>query len=315
MSLIVDGNLGITFPSPWGIPGGRLTLQSNTPVMTTNQSQKNTIYYSPYQGNMIPIYDGAVFQTRPFVEIFTTTTDTSKNPSAIGVNKVNDWFVWLDGDGVLKLCHGPDWTNDTTRSAGTVLTRINGIWLNAVAITKGPMDRQGTYVGTTHSNSNGLLNWYFGGAAIGGDAAFLEVWNCYNRVDVMTDVLEAASSWSLAAGVSRPFNGSLTNRVSAVFGLAEDTVVANGYASVNQNDSFAFAGIGFNSTNIMASIGVGVSAVPGAWVASVATCSKRPLGFNFWQMLETAGTTNGSIAGQHPGLGYQQSGLQFRARM
>ena len=29
-----------------------------------------------------------------------------------------------------RSTHGPAWTNDTTRSAGTALVMINGIWLN-----------------------------------------------------------------------------------------------------------------------------------------------------------------------------------------
>ena len=39
-------------------PQGRLTLQTGTPVMTTTQSAKTTIFYTPYVGNKTPIYDG-----------------------------------------------------------------------------------------------------------------------------------------------------------------------------------------------------------------------------------------------------------------
>lgn len=118
-------------------PQGRLTLQSNTPVMTTTQASKAIVYYSQYVGDKVPIYDGSVFTMTTFTELSCATTDTTKNPSAIGVNKVNDWFVWNDA-GTMRLCHGPDWTNDTTRSAGTGIIRQNGIWMNATAITNGP---------------------------------------------------------------------------------------------------------------------------------------------------------------------------------
>src|SRR5690606_1450792 len=49
------GASGGGFVSP---PQGRLTLASGVPVMTTTQSAKSTLYYAPYKGNRIPIYNG-----------------------------------------------------------------------------------------------------------------------------------------------------------------------------------------------------------------------------------------------------------------
>ena len=46
-------------------PQGRLTLQSATPVMTTTQSAKTTIYYTPYQGDTLPLYNGSAMVTHP----------------------------------------------------------------------------------------------------------------------------------------------------------------------------------------------------------------------------------------------------------
>jgi hypothetical protein len=93
-------------------PQGRLTLQTVTPVMTTTQSAKTTIYYTPYHGNQIVIYDGTNMVPTTFAEISVLTTDTTKNPAAIGASKVNDWFVWTDGDAAPEA-HGP--TGRTTR--------------------------------------------------------------------------------------------------------------------------------------------------------------------------------------------------------
>src|SRR5689334_1222868 len=36
-------------------PQGRLTLTSNTPVMTADATGQGTIYYTPYQGNQLPV--------------------------------------------------------------------------------------------------------------------------------------------------------------------------------------------------------------------------------------------------------------------
>lgn len=161
------GGAGVAIISP---PQGRLTLQSLTPVMTITQAAKTTIYYTPQVGNLIPLYDGTNFvMTSIGTEISALTTDATKSPAAIGASKVNDWFVWNDA-GTIRLGHGPDWTNDTTRSAGTALVMVNGIRLNSAAITNGPAAQRGTYVGTTRSNASSQFDWIVGAT---NTAAFL----------------------------------------------------------------------------------------------------------------------------------------------
>jgi hypothetical protein len=220
-----QGPPGAGSPSP---PQGRLTLQSATPVMTTTQSAKTTIYYSPYVGSALPLYDGVNLVMTAFTELSVATTDTTKNPAAIGSEKVNDWFVWNDA-GTLRLSHCPDWTSDTTPSGtGTRpgLVRVNGIWLNNAAITNGPAAQRGTYVGTTRSDSSALLNWQFGSAASGGGLGILGVWNAYNRVDVGTTVTDNGAQYTYSAATTRYARASGNNSIYFVLGLAEDSVFA-----------------------------------------------------------------------------------------
>jgi hypothetical protein len=232
------------------VPQGRLTLQSGVPVMGTTQSAKTTIYYSAYLGDQVPIYDGTNMAPTTITggQISTLTTDTTKNPAAIGASKVNDWFVWNDS-GTIRLSHGPDWTNDTTRSAGTALVIVNGIRLNNASITNGPAASRGTYVGTTRSNASSQLDWIVGTAASGGGAAFLNVWNMYNRVNVAAQVQDTTASWTYS-GVFRSANGSNSNRVSYVMGLAEDYSSAE-YSVTQEGTSAVFgaAGVGYDATN------------------------------------------------------------------
>src|SRR4029077_10267264 len=68
-------------------PNGRLTLQSGTPVMTTTQAAQTTIFYSPFTGVLVPIFDGSNFATTTFSELSVATTDTTKSPAAIGASK------------------------------------------------------------------------------------------------------------------------------------------------------------------------------------------------------------------------------------
>jgi hypothetical protein len=82
--------------------------------MTTTQSAKTTVFYTPYHGNLVPIYDGTNMVPTAVAEISVATTDTTKSPAAIGASKVNDWFVWSDA-GTLRIGHGP--TGPATRRA------------------------------------------------------------------------------------------------------------------------------------------------------------------------------------------------------
>lgn len=235
-------------------PQGRLTLQTATPVMTSTQSAKTTIFYTAYQGNQIPIYDGTnmISTTITGNEISVLTTDTTKSPAAIGASKVNDWFVWNDG-GTIRISHGPDWTNDTTPSAGTALVNVNGFLLNSVTITNGPAASRGTYVGTTRSNGSSQLDYIFGAAASGGTAAFFGVWNMYNRVSTSTQVIDSGAAYTYTSSTVRQARGSAGNQASFVLGRTEDGV-SSLYAS-----RISLTG----ASNAQGSIGIGLDTTTG----------------------------------------------------
>lgn len=297
----VNGQTGtLTLPVR---PQGRLTLQTATPVMTTTQSAKTTIYYTAYQGNQIPIYDGTnmVSTTITGGEISVLTTDTTKSPAAIGASKVNDWFVWNDS-GTLRISHGPDWTNDTTRSAGTALVMVNGILLNNASITNGPAASRGTYVGTTRSNASSQLDWIFGASASGGTAAVLWVWNAYNRVDVTTAVTDSGN-WSTGTSATPAalnaggVGSGLNNRISAVFGLAEDGAYVSIGARLNTAAAAsAFGSVGFalDATNVMDKrvLFVSVGAASVNMAASIQHAYAPQLGAHFWQATQAGDGTN-----------------------
>lgn len=248
----------------WGTPSGtatgsipaqgRLTLQTATPVMTTTQSAKTTIYYTPYIGNVIPIYDGSSFTATSFSELSVLTTDTTKSPAAMAAGKVNDWFVWNDS-GTLRLGHGPDWTNDATRSAGTALVMVNGVLLNNASLTNGPAASRGTFVGTTRSNGSSQLDWIIGGSASGGTAGFLGVWNTYNRVNITAAVTDSGASYTYTTATIRQARASAGNQITFVSGLAEDALAAS-YGGRTDNVAVSTAqtrfGIGFDASTTIA---------------------------------------------------------------
>lgn len=293
-------------------PQGRLTLTSGTPVMQTSVTAATTVYYTPYAGNMVPIYNGTDMVPVAFSEVSQATTDTTKSPAAATTNSNYDIFCWVDS-GTNRCTRGPAWTNDTTRSAGTALVMVNGIYLNNASITNGPAAQRGTYVGTIRTNGTSTVDYTFGSIAAGGGMATFGVWNAYNRVLVSTVVSDSTDSWTYSvANTWRAPNGNATMRINAVRGLDIDGVQAEYTATVQAGSSTnAIAGVGLDSTSTLATRATtGMSSQSGL-VSPVAKFSGlMGLGFHFVTALEYQNTTtNSTWYGDAGGPGAVQSGL------
>jgi len=50
-------------------PGGRLTLTSGTPVTTSDVTAATSVYYTPYVGNKISLYNGWEWIFHEFSEL------------------------------------------------------------------------------------------------------------------------------------------------------------------------------------------------------------------------------------------------------
>ena len=307
----IGGNLtfssGVLNSVTVAAPQGRLTLATATPVMTTTQSAKTTIFYTPYLGAQLPIFDGSTMNMTTFSELSVATTDTTKSPAAIGADKINDWFVWNDS-GTIRIGHGPDWTSDTVRSAGTALTMVNGIYLNNASITNGPAASRGTYVGTTRSNASSQLDWIFGATAANGTAARFGVWNANNRVRVGTTIADSTDSWTYTTASWRAANNSATMRASFITGLTEDNIQAiysmqaTGTGGVN-----AAIGLGLDSTTAFS----GTTGIAGGSTFNgnlVAIYNNMHGGWHFISAIEYASGATATFYGD-VGLAYEQTGL------
>lgn len=278
--------------------GGRLTLATGTPVMTTDQTAKTTVYFTPYNGDVIPIYDGTRMVPTVFTELSQATTDSTKSPAAVANNSNYDLFVWNDA-GTLRCTRGPAWSSDTVRGTGagtTELEMVKGVYLNKNAITNGPAANRGTYVGTVRSNGSSQIDWKLGSSAAGGGEAFLGVWNMYNRVTVATMVQDTTDSWTYQSGTWRSMNNSSTNRVSFVAGLSEDGFSARNsvLAQLTATSDQIVIAFGLNSTSALAAnsnIGnctstASANSQPNAFYSGV-----MPLGFNYLQCIERCTAT------------------------
>lgn len=227
-------------------PQGRITLASGVPVMGTSQSGCTTVYYTPYAGNMVPIYDGTNMVPTVVAEVSQATTDATKSPAAVAASKVYDLFVWNDS-GTIRCTRGPAWTNATTR--GYTFTMVNGILLNTSAVTNGPAASRGTWVGTIASNASSTIDWTLGSSGSGGVAAVLNVWNAYNRVEISTAVNDNGANYNYTTATIRQARASTGNQISYVVGAAEDSAFAQywGFANAVAVGATPQTGIGLDS--------------------------------------------------------------------
>jgi hypothetical protein len=185
------------------------------------------------------------------VNVTTNTYDLAATVggSAINASTANTCgsTVAAEGIGVASLT-----TNTVSRGiTANGLTRVNGLLTNAQAITNGPGAGFGTYVGTIVTDaSGGTVTWTSGGAASGGSAAFLDIWNMYNRVTVTALVVDNGGSYTLSSAI-RQARGSVNNRINFVSGFPEDGISVKYQAQPNvepQDAQTGFIGVGINST-------------------------------------------------------------------
>lgn len=271
-------------------PGGRLTLTTATPVITTTTSAQTTVYYTPYIHRFVPLYDGTSYEVHDLVaELSQATTDNTKSPAACTTNSNYDVFVWIDGT-TYRATRGPAWSSDTARGTGagtTELELVQGIWLNKVAITNGPAANRGTYVGTIRTNGSSQVDMIFGGTAAGGTAGFFGLWNAYNRVAHASVSRDNTDSWTYNSTTPRSSNNSTAMRFSFISGLAIETIIAQFAQPCLPNVSANVSvGFGLDSTSTFAKVATaGGTAVSG----NIAYGKLDPqIGFHFVQALEAS---------------------------
>jgi len=203
---------------------GRLTLESGVGVSTTDQTAKTTIYFTPFHGNCISLYDGTDWICLPF-------TERSLALGTLTADKNYDVFIY-DNAGTITLELGAAWTSDTARSVA--LAMQDGVHVKSGAPTR-------RYLGTIRTTStttteDSLLKRF--------------VWNNDNRI-VASMYFTDATSHSYD-GVYRQWNNSAASQVAFVAGLAEDGLPTNVNAQCNASgaSTFPICGIGFDTGTV-----------------------------------------------------------------
>ena len=302
-------------------PQGRLTLTSATPILTADTTAQGTIYYSLYNGNLVPIStDGATFTNTVFTELSLALDTASGHTGYQQSGKIFDLFVYSDS-GILRLVSGPAWTNATTRAQA--ISRLNGLWVNTGSMvakfdttssTKTVAAAQGTLVGTMYATADGKTGMAFTPAAgSGGSANILGLYNAYNRVKTVSIESDSTASWTYATNTWRASNANSNNSISFIDGLQTSFIDASFMQYMNETGASASNGaIGINlgstsatPAHIATSEGIGASSVYGS-ITAIETF-KPQIGFHVVNAVENApaASTYTFVGGANMGLRIQ----------
>jgi len=203
----------------------RLTLTSATPVTPADVTGATTIYCTPYKGNQIALYDGSSsWNTR-------TSAEFSLALGTLTSGKPYDVFCY-DNAGTPTL-EFLAWTNDTTRA--TALVYQDGVLVKSGATTR-------RYLGTFYTTSTTQTE---------DSQANRYLWNYYNRVQRSMKRYESTASWTYTTATFRQANGSASNQLNYVVGVAEDEISARVLATATGSTSaYCSVGIGVDSTTV-----------------------------------------------------------------
>lgn len=186
----VEENLAI------GTVEGRLSLATATPITTSDQAAKTTIYYTPWNGNRIGLYDGSTWRMYP-------TAEVSKALGTLTSGKNYDVFAYYDSatDAVV-LEFSAAWTSDTARA--DALTTQDGVLVKSGSTTR-------RYLGTFRTSSTTQTE---------DTVSQRYVWNYYNRQRRRMTYHDTTASWTYNSTTPRQTRGQSTAKVSYVVGLA-----------------------------------------------------------------------------------------------
>jgi hypothetical protein len=287
----------IRVPAGTLVPQGRLTPTSATPIITADVISASAVYYTPYIGNLIPLYNGLRFVPYEFTEL--TLTLASQHTAS----NIFDIFAFLDGS-TLRIGTGPAWTTATAGSgargsgAGTTqLTRVKGILLNAVSMTArngtstyAVSAERATYLGSMFMDgTNGQITCHVSG----GQARKWALWNAYNRRHVRLRCWDGTATWNYTTATLRASNNNADNKVTTFFGLADEYLDVRLMQETGQgggSSGTCQVGIGLNSTTAATGLAATVIVPNGGRDVLAATLMDTPkLGINAYQSLELGG--------------------------
>ena len=251
---------------------GRLTTETGVAVSATDRTAQSTIYFTPYSGNRIALYDGTRWGLYAF-------TERSLALSGLTSDKNYDVFLY-NNSGTLTLELSAAWTNDTTRA--DALTTQDGIYVKSGATTRRYLGTIRTTGTTTTEDSD--KNRF--------------VWNAYNQKSRRLMFLETGS-WTTTSTTPRAVRGDTTastrSWVRAVCGLAGSgkiTISTNYLCGVDASNFGLFSlGIDGITSDVSNSIGLAFTGAVSTRLNGVGgplLIKDHGQGYHFYQALESS---------------------------
>lgn len=273
--------------SSTGIMGHRITVSTGVPVLSGSVASATTIYSTPYESDVLLLWNGTQFLPTHCAETSQLLSDTTKSPAAAVAASNYDLFAWNDS-GTCRVTRGQAWTNATTRALA--ISRANGgILTNSTSITNGPAAAFGTYMGTIRTDP-GAATVSFSPTATGASCGTtsLPIWNMYNRVPIQSVNLASGASHTYTSATMRQYLNSAACSVTLVSGLAEDNVTAV---------MGARTGIAASNAGLLIAIGLDVTASNTSTLALTQTAAATFT--NSWVNMLSLNYNLGPVIGYH----------------
>lgn len=179
---------------------GRLSLESGIPVSSTDQTAKTTLYFVPYGGKYVTIYDDTRWVLHEFTQL---------SLSLSGYTASKPYDIWIYSNGGTPTLDSTIWTDDSTRATALVLQ--DGIYVKSSNATRRYL---GTIriTGTTGQCEDSIQRRF--------------VWNYYNRIRHGGGTWNTNGSWTYATAAWRESNnGSGHTRFEFVIGVTGEAQI------------------------------------------------------------------------------------------
>lgn len=287
-----SGTLSISpITEPLNVAEGRLTGTTGVPVTTGDVTGATSIFYTPYKGNRIALYDGSTYwNVRTFTEITISV-------AACTASKPYDVFLY-DNAGTVTA-ETLAWTSGTARA--TALTLQDGVLVKTGALTR-------RYVGSYYCNASG------GQTNDSVTKRFIS--NYYNRMPRALLKRDVAASWTYTLATIRQAHADPANQVEMLIGYAEMRLALSLDASAQNGSAVGVgAGIGEDSTSTITASSTGGNGNTGGIAAYITLSSHLNIlpavGYHFYSWNEAssavgtttwAGVGNFATASQGSGL-------------
>jgi len=321
---------GIKWDMPFFPCNGRLTLTTVTPVTTADVTAATTVYFTPYLGDYIALYDGSNWVIRNFTEIHIDLTETQNgtttngNKVITGLTDTSQLIVGMlaTGTGIgaapnaIASIDSPTQVTLSVNStasatvavtfkavvslphdifafdnAGTVKLEMVA-WTNTTTRATALAFQNGVYVknGATTRRYLGTICTTTTGGQTEDSLTSRFVWNYYNS-QIRRIKKTGSASYPYTTGTWRQGNNTAANKIEVVIGVVKDVLcLENYYGAINIQN-----GIGINVTNANNADTQGINQSTTLYASIVARLNHYPaLGYTYYAMTEY-GASSGAI--------------------